>query len=924
MKLNDFGSLCNAAKPAKDVDVPNIETIVAGKNTYVYDAHTYHTKVPPEGIELLIRHFTDKGDVVLDPFCGSGMTGIAAQRQERKALLCDLSPAATFIASNMNTPVDAEEYMRAVQMLLKRANWLNKNLYTTTCRECGKPAKILYTVWSYGLLCSECGQEFVLWDVARDERETVKESKILTEFNCPHCGKRVKKRALKRTRLYPVALGYKCCTKSLKERICSLTDADRELLNGITYQSIPSELWYPKNSFPAGVNTAQPILHGIDTVDKAYFPRALWAYAFLWNEAKKWENPAIRDKLIFTLTSLYQRITKFSEFRFWGGSGNIANYNVPQIINEQNVFSAFERKAKTIYLYFANENIVSEKSVQISTQSACHLSQLQDNSVDYVFTDPPFGANINYSEMNFLWESWLEEFTDNTEEAIVNRIQHKSNDDYGDLMCKAISEIHRVLKPGAWATIMFHNSSDKIWSQLQRAIYRAGFEIDGTMIFDKRHGTFKQFVSENAVGLDLLIHCRKKDAIQKRRMHHEPEDISRQISQFAETQIKKNHLATYITHFDHVNRPNEFNYRKLYSEWIAEFVGVETIASDFEHFREIVKPVIENVGVNHMEPQKILPAFTDEEVIRVHRLLSTRVAFMMGRKFEEGDWADVYCKARNIENKGWSNLNIDITTKNQGIEHKMLCVRQSNILSECGRTLMHPSATRSIRLPSLDSDPNDAMVDILTQYADFLESRRKKVLEESPQYDEADMRTGWLLWSENLHEFLYFEEKTQIPNPDDYTAAWVENKPKGARKPSKNLWIYEKSTGKKRYSVTTTAGAKIQPYFDVPPIGTPGLYHFVVIGERLLDDSVRMWVTEQTYRNLCTLVNNDLSKENISKIILEVADNLKDSSLAKAYDYEKACELIISSEAYDAIQRVLPGVNDDHSIQLLIGYLSQQ
>ena len=269
---------------------------------------------------------------------------------------------------------------------------------------------------------------------------------------------------------------------------------------------------------------------------------------------------------------------------------------MPQIINEQNVFSAFERKAKTIYLYFVNENRGSKKSVQISTQSACHLSQLQDNSVDYVFTDPPFGANINYSEMNFLWESWLEEFTDNTEEVIVNKFQHKSNDDYGNLMGQAIREIHRVLKPRAWATIMFHNSSDKIWSQLQRAIYRAGFEIDGTMIFDKKHGTFKQFVSDNAVGLDLLIHCRKKDGIQKKNVYCAPEDIIRQIRQFAEDQIRKNHLSTYITHFDHVNRADEINYRKLYSEWIAEYVGVETIASDFEHFREIVKPVIDNMG----------------------------------------------------------------------------------------------------------------------------------------------------------------------------------------------------------------------------------------------------------------------------------------------------------------------------------------
>src|SRR5436305_1606802 len=52
--------------------------IRAGKNTYVYDAHTYHTKVPPNGIAQLIEYYTQPGDTVLDPFCGSGMTGVAA------------------------------------------------------------------------------------------------------------------------------------------------------------------------------------------------------------------------------------------------------------------------------------------------------------------------------------------------------------------------------------------------------------------------------------------------------------------------------------------------------------------------------------------------------------------------------------------------------------------------------------------------------------------------------------------------------------------------------------------------------------------------------------------------------------------------------------------------------------------------------
>ena len=325
-----------------------------------------------------------------------------------------------------------------------------------------------------------------------------------------------------------------------------------------------------------------------------------------------------------------------------------------------------------------------------------------------------------------------------------------------------------------------------------------------------------------------------------------------------------------------------------------------------------------------MYRQQLLPAFTADEYKKAHYLLATRVAFMMGRKFEEGDWSNVYCAARGIPETGWSNLNIDVIFKNQGIEHKMLCVRNSNILSSCGCTLMHPSATRSIRLPSLDIDPNDAMKDILNQYAEFLEQRRQMVLDSAEDYHDADMRTGWLLWQESLREFLYFEERTQIPNPDEYSAQWVFNTPRGARKPSKNLWIFEKDTGKKRYSITTTAGAKIQPYFDVPAVGSENLYHFVVIGEQIAVDAVRIWVTEPTYQNLSHLLNGDLSKENLSNTILSVAEKLKDATFAETYNYERAHCLLVTKDAYSAIQTVLPGVNDDNSMQLLVGYLSEQ
>src|SRR5437868_7528182 len=86
-----FGDLVAPEKPTKKVEQPYCKAISAGKNTYVYDAHTYHTKVPPQGIETLIDYYTLPGDVILDPFCGSGMTGIAAASIGRTALLSDLS-----------------------------------------------------------------------------------------------------------------------------------------------------------------------------------------------------------------------------------------------------------------------------------------------------------------------------------------------------------------------------------------------------------------------------------------------------------------------------------------------------------------------------------------------------------------------------------------------------------------------------------------------------------------------------------------------------------------------------------------------------------------------------------------------------------------------------------------------------------------
>lgn len=321
-----------------------------------------------------------------------------------------------------------------------------------------------------------------------------------------------------------------------------------------------------------------------------------------------------------------------------------------------------------------------------------------------------------------------------------------------------------------------------------------------------------------------------------------------------------------------------------------------------------------------MQRPRTLPAFTREEADRTHRLLATHVAFMMGRKLEEGDWANIYCQAKGIPLAGWSNLNIDITHNGIGVEQKMLRQPSDKPLRDiCGTRLMHPSATRSIRIPSLESDPNEAMHDILTQYAELLEERKKKVREISGNL-EPDMRTGWLLWQANLRQFLYFEEETIPPDPSDYFAEWKESSG-GVRKPSKNLWVYEKETGQKRYSITTSAGAKIQPYFDVPPPTDKNVYFFTVQHEELGNGLVRIWVTAQTSRILKQLVG-ELSIENLALAIETAASNPIESDISASIQLEEANEILLSEESYELLATSFPGVSDEHMMQLFIQRLS--
>jgi DNA modification methylase/transcriptional regulator with XRE-family HTH domain len=576
LALSDM--LVRNAEPAQTRDAALDEEISAGKNTYTYDAHTYHTKVPPQGIAAVIRSYLPDGGIVLDPFAGSGMTGVAARYVGADVVLNELSPAASFIATNFTGQVDVAEFNAAVKYVVDSTADLRRELYTTDCRECGGKTELLFTVWSYELECNHCGEPFVLWDHCRKYGSNVKEHKLLKKFPCPNCQKEVNKSYLVRRESVPVFVGYKCCGTKIVERPLSDNDkATIALANSLAADLVEPSL---ESELPDGVNLNQPKRHGLSSVRKFYTPRNFLASSALWKQIRSIEDDDLANAVGFVFTSLYQRVTRLSEYRFWGGSGNTANFNVPHISNESNVFVTFERKAKSIADHYATTaEVYSGRSV-VRTGSATDLGFLPDNSIDFIFTDPPFGANINYSEMNILWESWLGSFTDHKDEAIVNKFQGKDVQEYTELMSSSLREAYRVLRPNHWMVLVFMNSSEKIWDALRTAVSTAGFVIEKINIFDKQHGTFKQFVSENAAGADLMLHCRK---VESGRSLVVPSKATGELSVESFLMLHGSQLP--VSPFLHVERESEIDYRTLYSRYIAMALERGARVIDFSDFR---------------------------------------------------------------------------------------------------------------------------------------------------------------------------------------------------------------------------------------------------------------------------------------------------------------------------------------------------
>jgi tRNA G10 N-methylase Trm11 len=404
-----------------------------------------------------IKTYCPEGGIVFDPFAGSGVTALETLKSGRRAIACDLLPIATELIRLTIQPADLDDLKAAFQSVEKRVREKIEGLYLTNCRRCRREFPFTCAIW---------------------ELEGLVEIRY---EKCPQCGDR-------------------------RERECPPERADLLLLRTIQARNIKE--WYPRSRlyYPDGRPFNKKERY--ESLDELFTKRNLQALAWLMSAIEKEPDTNLRDFLRIAFTSMVHLCSRLAAagrpgYRPFSGVGwNQQSYWFTPTYLESNVWQKFENAVtgrqgllgakEESNGYFAKKRIVKNLStilkgtgdVYIHTGDCLELMEkMPEEWVDYIFTDPPYGSSIQFGELAYLWVSWLkkdEGYLDSLlrNEIVENRNQRKEFETYEALLRRAFDGMQKVLKPGAFLTVTFHNPTFRIRNATMRAGYYSGFEFE--------------------------------------------------------------------------------------------------------------------------------------------------------------------------------------------------------------------------------------------------------------------------------------------------------------------------------------------------------------------------------------------------------------------------------------------------------------
>lgn len=544
-----------------------------------FNAFSYPTKISPESIAVYIASITKPGDVVLDTFSGSGSTGIAAllcekptERMLSIARELDVSPVwgarnaigyeigtyGEFAAKTITNRLKEKDFKQSVNSFVKKAEeQLGK--YYRAMDPNGKEGYIRHVIWSEIMICGNCRNEVSYFEVGV-EKKPVKFNKSI---KCPHCGKvsNIGEMEFAVEEYFDSILGQTCNRKKrIPAWIYGSTEGknwDREArqddIKLIEAIEIDASTITPKK-IKWGELHRNGYHYGIDYLHQFYTKRNFAVMNRLWEMTNDYEGK-IRDALRLMLLSynasnctLMTRVVAkkaSKDFVLTGAQSGVLY--ISKLPVEKNILLGLMRKSKPIADTYGLLQDCKGR-FEIRNQSSQHLIE-DDESIDMVFTDPPFGDFIPYAEVNQINELWLDNVTNREDEIIISESQNKSLDDYKKMLTEVFSEIQRVMKSTASAVVVFHAAKAEIWQAFECAVRSSLLEVQQTNILNKEQASFKQVVSNDSVQGDPMLLLRK--------------------TSFSRTELDESRDVIYKVIEEHL-ADSEFDERRIYSLYVNE------------------------------------------------------------------------------------------------------------------------------------------------------------------------------------------------------------------------------------------------------------------------------------------------------------------------------------------------------------------
>lgn len=490
------------------------EELTVGRGDPAYMAHAYLTKVPAPAIKPFIDAYTTPGDTVVDPFAGSGMTGVAAAMAGRRARLFDISVLGQHIGRNYVNLVDPEQLTKHAEAVICATQSELGDVYAVTCGACRGRATLAKSVWSVVVECPHC-TEPVIYYRSLEAADWKKPKMVCSKCNGPISSRN------RRIGEVPVldSIDSECSSTQI-DQPPSLSDVQIRL-DDISYPEV--EITPDRQMYKASALGKS----GMTAIASYYSKRNLAVLATLRKYIAEVDDEAIRSKLLFAFTACLTRASKryqWSKQRPLNAAN--ANYYVAAVFYEWNVYSLFTRKIKAVLKsdnYVRSSRLgnvepgnINVPDVTYELGSADKIA-LENASVDYVFTDPPFGSNLFYADMALFQEAWIGNFTDVEQEAVIDRSRDgkRTAARYETLLTDALRECARIVRPGGHISMVFGNSTGRVWGLVQRAIANAGLmlEPEKIVILNKGQRSVKGLASgfEDVATLDLILTMRASD-----------------------------------------------------------------------------------------------------------------------------------------------------------------------------------------------------------------------------------------------------------------------------------------------------------------------------------------------------------------------------------------------------------------------------